>query len=56
MNLLGRSFSTLRSWLGLGDASDDRLTPSHGWLLPAPEAVVARPNDGASAPAEPRLL
>jgi hypothetical protein len=56
MNLLRGSFHILRTWLGLGDASDDHLTPSHGWLLPPPKAVVAPPKDGGSAPAEPRLL
>jgi hypothetical protein len=56
MNLLRRSFSTLRTWFGLGDASDERLTPSHGWLLPDSQAVVESPKDGASAPAQPRIL
>jgi hypothetical protein len=55
MNLLRRSFSTLRTWLGLGDTSDDRLTPSHGWLLPATAPAVERQTDAASAPPEPRL-
>lgn len=41
MNLLRRLLSLLRTWLGLGDPSDDHLTPSHGWLLPVREAVVA---------------
>lgn len=36
MNLLGRAFHTLRAWMGLADASGSHLTPSHGWLLPAP--------------------
>jgi hypothetical protein len=56
MNLLGRLLSTLRTWLGLGDASDDHPTPSHGWLLPVPDAVVGLPKDGASSPAPTRLL
>jgi hypothetical protein len=55
MSLLRRSLSTLRTWLGLGDASDDHLTPSHGWLLPGPETLVELHNDGASAPAGLRL-
>lgn len=55
MNLLRRLFYTLRTWLGLGDASDDHLTPSHGWLLPALEGLAELHQDGASAPAEPRL-
>jgi hypothetical protein len=41
MNVLGRFLHTLRVWTGLADASEAHLTPSHGWLLPAPvEAVV----------------
>jgi hypothetical protein len=54
MNLFTRSLSVLRTWLGLGDPSADRLTPSHGWLLPAAEVAVAEPEDGGSAP-ETRL-
>ena len=50
MNLLRRLVSTLRTWLGLGDATDDRLTPSHGWLLPAPVPVVAVRKDGTVVP------
>ena len=56
MNLLRRSFSRLRTWLGLGDPSDEHMTPSYGWLLPTPKAVVVTPRDGLSAPAEPRPL
>jgi len=55
MTMLKRWFSTLWTWLGLGDASDEHLTPSHGWLLPATAPAVERQTDGASAPAEPRL-
>lgn len=40
MSILGRIFHTLRVWAGLADASDSRITPSHGWLLAEP--VVAR--------------
>jgi len=54
MNLLRRLFSVLRTWLGLSDPSDDRPTPSHGWLLPATEVAVAPRKDGVSVPA-PRL-
>ena len=50
MNLLTRWWSLLRTWLGLGDPSDDHLTPTHGWLLPAADVVVARRTDTASAP------
>jgi hypothetical protein len=34
MTMLGRIFHTLRVWTGLADASESRLTPDHGWLLP----------------------
>lgn len=40
MNLLRGWFSALRTWLGLGDAVDDHLTPGDGWLLPTPEAAM----------------
>jgi hypothetical protein len=40
--LLRRAISTVRVWLGLGDASDERLTPVHGWLLPTPATVAVR--------------
>ena len=41
-SLLRRAFATLRSYVGLNDPMDDRLHASHGWLLPASEAVRAR--------------
>jgi hypothetical protein len=31
-----RTFASLRVWLGLDDPSENRLHPSHGWLLPIP--------------------
>ena len=40
MSFLRQWLSRVRTWLGLGDPSDDHLTPSHGWLLHAPEAVL----------------
>ena len=42
MKLLGRLLHVLRVWMGLADASESRLTPSHGWLLqtPAPARLV----------------
>lgn len=52
MNLLTRALSLLRAWLGLGDPSDDHLTPSHGWLLPVPEKVAAGPDDRVPRPAQ----
>ncbi len=36
MEMLGRLFHTLRVWLGLEDASESHITPSHGWLLSEP--------------------
>jgi hypothetical protein len=54
MKLITRSLSLVRTWLGLGDPSDDRLTPSHGWLLTDAAEVVARREDDVPAPA-PRL-
>jgi hypothetical protein len=53
MSFLRRSFSLLQTWLGLGDPSDDHLTPSHGWLQRAPEVVLHEDDD--PAPAAPRL-
>jgi hypothetical protein len=32
--LLFRAIATVRTWLGLNDAAENRLHPSHGWLLP----------------------
>ena len=51
MNLLRGWYSALRTWLGLGDAAEVRLTPSHGWLLPRPVPVVAVRKDGTVVPA-----
>jgi hypothetical protein len=36
MKILGKVFHTLRVWMGLADASESHLTPSHGWLLTTP--------------------
>jgi hypothetical protein len=49
MNLLQRTFSTLRTWLGLGDQSDDHPT-SHGWLHLSPENLVKVRQEGVPAP------
>jgi len=40
--LLRRAITRLRAWLDLNDPSENRLHPSHGWLLPEPAAVRAR--------------
>ena len=33
-SLIARGFTALRVWLGLNDPAENRLYPSHGWLLP----------------------
>ena len=50
MNLLGKAFQKIRAWVGLADASDSRLTPGHGWLLPVPVDARLQREDEASAP------
>ena len=37
---LHRAIAAIRAWLGLNDPAENRLHPSHGWLLP-PVAVRA---------------
>jgi hypothetical protein len=54
MNRLTQSLSLVRTWLGLGDPSDERLTPSHGWLLPDAAKAVA-PRKEVAPVAAPRL-
>lgn len=39
MKLLSDWMHEIRVWIGLNDPSDARLTPPHGWLLPAPADV-----------------
>jgi hypothetical protein len=34
--------TAIRAWLGLNDPVEDRLHPSHGWLLPPVAVVHAR--------------
>lgn len=48
MNMLGRVLHKLRVWMGLADASESHLTPSHGWLLPAAVDVRQRREDSAA--------
>jgi len=48
MNLLGKAFQKIRAWVGLADASDSRLTPGHGWLLPVPVDARPQPEDEAA--------
>ncbi len=40
MSFLRRLSSRVRTWLGLGDPSDDHLIPTHGWLRGAPEVAL----------------
>ena len=54
MNLLGKAFQKMRAWVGLADASDSQLTPGHGWLLPVPVPVDARPQQDDEAARAPR--
>jgi hypothetical protein len=35
-SLLSRTIAAVRVWLGLNDPAENRLHPSHGWLLPPP--------------------
>ena len=55
MNMLGRAFQGIRAWFGLDDASESRLTPSLGWLLPAP-ADARRQSEGLDGRRAARLL
>lgn len=48
--LLYRAIAAVRAWLGLNDPAEDRLHPSHGWLLRPAAAAHAR----AVAPAPGR--
>jgi len=41
-SLLDRVIAAIRVWLGLNDPAENRLHPSHGWLLPSLAAVRAR--------------
>lgn len=40
MKLLDEVLRLARTCLGLADPSDSRLTPDHGWLLPAPAEAL----------------
>ena len=42
MNVFEKFLHTLRVWTGLTDASESRLTPGHGWLLPTPAEALAQ--------------
>ena len=45
VDTLKRWFSTARIWLGWGDIADSRLSPAHGWLLPALARVRQTPRE-----------
>ena len=47
-NPLFRAIATVRTWLGLNDPAENRLHPSHGWLLP--------PSGAANGRLEPALV
>jgi hypothetical protein len=54
LSLMKRAFLYLRVCAGLGDPSETRLTPGHGWLLPSasdlPLAPALSPRPVAIAP------
>jgi hypothetical protein len=41
-SVLSRLIAAVRVWLGLNDPAENRLHPSHGWLLPVAADVRAR--------------
>jgi hypothetical protein len=43
METLKRIFAALRVFLGWADQSEQRLSPEHGWLLPAAAVLRHRP-------------
>jgi hypothetical protein len=56
-SLLSRVVDGIRAWLGLDDSSENRLHPSHGWLLPPAgdvrafaQAPALSPSSVSSAP------
>ncbi|HEY7410899.1 MAG TPA: hypothetical protein VII13_09170 [Vicinamibacteria bacterium] len=57
VSLLSRVVAAVRVWIGLNDPSENRLHPSHGWLLPSPAYMRARALERAlvvaSAPSAP---
>lgn len=46
---LDRAITAVRVWLGLNDPAENRLHPSHGWLLPPVAAMRARAPELPSA-------
>lgn len=45
ISLLHRLIAAVRAWLGLNDPAENRLHPSHGWLLPPVAVAPARAVD-----------
>ena len=45
MTSLLRAIAAVRVWLDLNDPVENRLHPSHGWLLPPAAAMRARACD-----------
>jgi hypothetical protein len=43
VSLPSRVIAAVRVWLGLNDPVENRLHPSHGWLLPPPGARALAP-------------
>jgi hypothetical protein len=41
-SVLSRFVAAVRVWIGLNDPSENRLYPSHGWLLPPASLARAR--------------
>jgi hypothetical protein len=53
---LSRAIAAFRVWLGLNDPAENRLHPSHGWLLPlADRRVPAVALAPALSPVSPAL-
>jgi hypothetical protein len=48
MNVFAKVVHMVRVWTGLADASESRLTPGHGWLLPAPVEARQQRDDSAA--------
>ena len=44
-SVLYRALAAIRVWLGLNDPAENRLHPSHGWLLPSVATVRARDSE-----------
>ena len=54
--ILSRALAAIRVWLGLNDPVENRLHPSHGWLLPLAADARARAFAPSAYPAAPQLV